>query len=75
MSCPYCTPDERNGFTTEIADSTYKTAAIEDGQLWVQLRYELDTDWVGHPSGEIDAYFDIKHCPMCGRRLDAAEEG
>ena len=69
MSCPYCTPDKISGMTMEIDGSTYKTAAVEDGQLWVQLRYELDTDWIGHPSGEIDAVFNINNCPMCGRRL------
>lgn len=69
MNCPYCTQD-KCGLTAEIADNTYKTAAIEGSQLWVQLRYELDTDWVGHPSGEVDAYFNIRYCPMCGRMLD-----
>lgn len=69
MSCPYCTPDKVTGLTEEIASNEYKSAEVMGNQLWVRLRYELDTDWIGHPSGEIDGFFDIRHCPMCGRKL------
>jgi len=69
MSCKYCT-DGVNGWWHEpIADNTYLYAEIVGKQIEVSSFYETDEDYIGHPTGECERFFEIKFCPMCGREL------
>lgn len=69
MSCPYCTQDESNEHPEDIACDTYISAVIDGNQLWVRVRYERAQDWIGLPTGEVETFINVRHCPMCGRKL------
>lgn len=69
VDCPYCTPHGVYGGVKDVASSTYMTAEIDGDQLWVELRYEHEGDWIGHPTGAVDGCINIRYCPMCGKPL------
>lgn len=65
MPCSYCA-----GNLDEIYDEFNLTVYIED-ENYLYIRIYLDGGCCNYDDGW---YIKIRHCPMCGRKLEAEED-
>ena len=68
-SCRYCTPYGVYGGVDDMSSNEYLSAELDGNQLRIEILYEREDDWIGHPTGAVEGFINIKYCPMCGKPL------
>lgn len=52
-----------------MSSNEYLSAELDGNQLRIEILYEREDDWIGHPTGAVEGFINIKYCPMCGKPL------